>query len=124
MSVRERRSKPSAMAHFPDGYRWLELHEQDEIYGFCAFKPREEAMEMHLSLTRWNRQILSNVRKDIEWLKAETRRQGLSAIMGVRVSAAGEYDPKLFRFSALFGFTEHCVVQTTTLRLGSEEPPR
>lgn len=118
MSVREVQSKPTPMAHFPDGYRWLALHEQDDVYAFCAFRPREEAMEMHLSMVRWSHQTLAKVRKDIEWLKTETRRQGLSAIMGVRVNTEGEFDPKLFRFSELFGFSEHCVVQTTTLRLG------
>lgn len=74
-------------------------------------------MELHLSMMRWSRQTLAKVRQDIEWLKMETRRLGLSAIMGIKVNTEGEFDPKLFRFSELFGFSEHCVVQTTTLRL-------
>ncbi|QGY39695.1 hypothetical protein GM415_06035 [Pseudodesulfovibrio cashew] len=119
MSVDELTRRPSCMSHFPDDedYRWLRLHEEGEVYGYAAFREREDALELHLTLARWGPGVRRGVREDAKWLKTEARRLGKSKIIGVRINTLGDFDPRLFRFARLFGFTDCCVLQTATLYL-------
>lgn len=118
MAVREQESKPECMAHFPDGtYRWLDLHDHGETYGHAAIAVRGSDLELHVTMLRWGPKIRRHLQKDVAWLKREARRLGLQRILGVRASAQGEFDPSLFRFARLFGFSEMCVVQTAALHV-------
>jgi len=124
MSVSETDEKPLAMAHFPDGrYRWLVLHHGGEPYGFAAVAERGEDLELHLTLSRWGPSVRRRLGADLDWLAAEARRLGLRRILGVRVDGEGRFSPELFRFAALYGFTQQCVVQTAALDLGSVGRP-
>lgn len=117
MSVRELSKKPESMAHFPDNgrYRWLELHCHGEVYGHAAVAEQADALELHVTLTGWGSHVRRSLREDVKWLKSEARRLGKTQIMGVRANGQGVFDPRLFKFAKLFGFTEMCVFQTTTL---------
>lgn len=117
MAVTELRTRPEPMASFPDDgtYRWLELDDGDGPYGVAAVAPRPEYLELHLTVTRWGPGVRRAVARDLEWLKGEARRLGLPRIMGVRADGEGRFDPSLFRFARLYGFTETCVFQTASL---------
>ena len=118
MSVRELDDKPQIFNHFPDDrYRWLELHDHHKSYAYAAIAERGDDMELHLSIVHWTPTARRNIQKDIEWLKAETRRLGKKKIIGIRVDGQGKFDPNLFRFATLFGFTDLCVLQTATLHV-------
>lgn len=118
MSVVETADKPEALAHFPDGqYRWLVLCAGEEIYGHAAIAGRGEDLELHLSLCRWGPATLRRIRGDLEWLKQEGRRLGKRRILGVRIDSQGEFSPELFRFADLFGFKDHCILQTMALEI-------
>lgn len=120
MSVREVAEKPDSMQHFPDdvGYRWLELHDSDGVYGCSAICERDDALELHVTFSRWGPQVRRRVKEDVDWLKSEARRLGKARITGVRADSGGEFDPGLFRFARLFGFTEMSVLQLASLRVG------
>lgn len=122
MAVRELKNRPESMAHFPnDGrYRWVELFNDEGTYGVAAFAERGDALELHVTLTRWGACVVRSVRGDVNWLKKEAKRLGKARIMGVRVNGSGEFDPRLFKFARLFGFTDMCVLQTATITLDSE----
>lgn len=118
MCVVERKEKPDCMAHFPDDrYRWLELHDRGDIYGHAAIAGRGEDLELHLTMLRWGPGVRRSLKKDVAWLKGEAKRLGLRRILGVRADARGVFDPGLFRFAGLFGFTEKCVLQTAAMTL-------
>ena len=119
MSVRETATRPKAMAHFPDNenYRWLELHRNKTPYGHAAITERGDALELHVTLTGWGARVRRDLCEDVDWLKAEARRLGKKRIMGIRANARGTFDPKLFKFARMFGFTETCVFQTASLKL-------
>lgn len=119
MSVRETETKPEPMAHFPDGhYRWLELHEQGDIYAHAAVAESGNDLELHVSFYRWGPQIRRNVSEDVAWLREEARRLGKKRVLGVRANGQGEFDPKLFRFARMYGFTDLCILQTAALYVG------
>ena len=119
MSVRETRTKPEAMAHFPDDrYRWLTLHDGGDVYAYAAIRERGPDLELHISFIRWGPQVRRRVREDVAWLKDEARRLGKKRIMGVRADGQGRFDPGLFRFARMFGFTAVCVLQTASLDVG------
>ena len=117
MAVRELDTRPEAYAHFiSDGrYRWLELHDGDGPYGYCAIAERDDALELHISLVRWGARVRRNLKSDFEWLKIEARRQGKKRIMGLRANDQGKFDARLFKFARLFGFTDMCVFQTASM---------
>lgn len=119
MPVRELDSRPEAYSHFEveDRYRWLELYDGGEVYGYCAIAERSEALELHLSLTSWGARVRRSLRGDVEWLKSEARRLGKMRIMGIRADNKGEFDDRLFKFARLFGFTDMCVFQTACLNV-------
>ncbi|QJB56187.1 hypothetical protein [Pseudodesulfovibrio sp. zrk46] len=119
MSVRELVIKPDELAHFPDGagYRWLELFDPVGSYGHAAICQRKAMLELHVSLTRWGPNIRRSMVSDVEWLKGEGRRLGVSRITGMRADASGVFAPELFRFARLFGFSEQSVVQFATMEL-------
>jgi hypothetical protein len=106
------------MAHFADGpYRWLELHHQDEIYGHAALALRGSDLELHLTLTRWGPQTRRRLARDAAWLRREAARLGANRILGLRACPETGFDPKLFRFARLFGFSQTWVVQLACLSL-------
>ncbi|WP_316896297.1 hypothetical protein [Pseudodesulfovibrio indicus] len=119
MAVRELDARPEAMGSFPDDgtYRWLELGDTNGPYGVAAIAPRAEYLELHLTVTRWGPGVRRGVARDLEWVKDEARRLGLPKIMGVRADGEGRFDPNLFRFARLFGFTETCVFQTASMNV-------
>jgi len=117
VSVREIGDKPEVMSHFPDCYRWLELHDRGDVYGHAAVAERGDDLELHVTLHRWGPQVRRNVAGDVNWVKEEARRLGKKRVMGVRASCEGEFDSKLFRFAALYGFTEICVLQTASMNV-------
>lgn len=118
MAVREVEKKPNLLLHFPDRkYRWLELFDEEGVYGNCAFREHGSDLELHLSFSRWGPGVRRSVGRDLEWLKSEARRLGMKRLMGIRVDSEGHFDPGLFRFAELYGFEEKCVIQTTILRL-------
>jgi hypothetical protein len=102
------------MVHFPenDNYRWLELSDDIGAYGHAAFKERGDALEVHLTLARWGPSVRRQVRDDSLWVKKEAKRLEKRKILGVRADTSGNFDPNLFRFARLFGFTNFCVLQT------------
>jgi len=114
MSVKETVTQPDTMAHFPenDGYRWLELRDDTGTYGHAAFKERGDTLELHLTLARWGPAVRRHVRKDSLWVKEEAKRLGKKKILGIRADTSGVFNPNLFRFAKLFGFTNFCVLQT------------
>ena len=117
MSVRELATKPEAMDHFPNDrrYRWLELYLDGEVYGHAAIAEQDDVLELHVTLTSWGSRVRRSIRGDVAWLKSEARRLGKTRIMGIRANGQGVFDPRLFKFAQLFGFTEMCVFQTATL---------
>ncbi|MBI9078485.1 MAG: hypothetical protein JEY79_01935 [Pseudodesulfovibrio sp.] len=119
MSVRELPSKPDSMSHFPDdaGYRWLELHDNDTPYGHAATAERDDTLELHVTLTRWGSRVRRNLYGDVTWLKTEAKRLGKSRIMGIRADNQEKFDPRLFKFARMFGFTETGVFQTAIIML-------
>lgn len=117
MSVREIVEKPEIMAHFPDGYRWLELSGAKKVYGYGAILRRDENLETHLSLLHWGPKVVRSLWEDLDWLKGEARRLGLKRILGIRADNKGEFDPKLFRFARMYGAEEVCVFQTISLNV-------
>lgn len=122
MAVREKAEVPEPMHHFPnDGrYRWVEMFNDAGVYGYAALAGRDDALELHVTLTRWGKRVRRCVRDDLDWLKGEARRLGKTRIMGVRVSGVGEFDPRLFKFARLYGFTDVCVLQTASIPVDSE----
>lgn len=117
MSVAETTQKPEVLKHFPSGYRWLELHDNGEPYGFAAITGRGEDLELHLTLVRWGPSVLRSLRNDLEWLKEEGRRMGKRRILGVRIDSQGTFSPELFRFADLMGFTDRCILQTVAMEI-------
>ncbi|WP_272701498.1 hypothetical protein [Desulfovibrio sp. Fe33] len=117
MAVHETFDRPELLAHFPDdgAYRWLELTDGRVVYGVSAIADRGGYLELHLTMTRWGPDVRRNLSGDVEWLKSEARRLGLPKIMGVRADDRGRFDKRLFRFARLYGFTDPCVFQTTSL---------
>ena len=117
MCVRRITTRPETMAHFPDEerYGWLELHQDGEVYGHAAIAERDDALELHVTLTRWGSRVRRSIQEDIIWLKAEARQLKKKRILGIRVNGLGEFDPRLFKFAKLFGFTDMHVFQTTSL---------
>jgi hypothetical protein len=111
MSVRELSKKPDSMNHFPDDakYRWLEMHHDGEVYGNAAIAEQGDALELHVTLTGWGSRIRKSMREDVKWLKNEAKRLGKRRIMGIRANGQGVFDPRLFKFAKLFGFTEEGV---------------
>jgi len=107
------------MAHFPDNaqYRWLELHYHDETYGYAAVAERDDALELHVTLTRWGSRVRRSLSGDVTWLRSEARRLGKTRIMGIRANSREKFDPRLFKFARMFGFTETSVFQTATLNV-------
>lgn len=118
MSVREIPSKPDLLAHFPDNeYRWLELHDDGNVYGYSAIKERDDMLELHISFSRWGSKVRRSLHDDVDWLKAEAKRLGKPKITGVRADSEATFDPMLFRFAKLYGFVDQCVFQTATLEV-------
>lgn len=119
MSVRETECKPKTMAHFPDndGYRWLELGDETNPYGYAAIRERGNALELHLTLARWGPGVRRHIKADSQWLQREAKRLGKSKIMAIRADSSGRFDNKLFRFARLFGFTDCCVLQTASIEV-------
>jgi len=117
MSVRKLTAKPESMAHFPDDkrYTWLELHSDGQTYGHAAVAERDDALELHVTLTGWGSRVVRNMTEDLVWLKSEAKRRGKTRIMGIRANGQGKFDHRLFKFARLFGFTEMCVFQTASL---------
>lgn len=120
MSVRESLEKPEAMAHFPDTYRWMELHEQGDTYAHVAICERDENLEGHITFSRWGPNIRRLLRNDLDWFKAEARRLGKKRLLGIRADKEGKFDPNLFRFARLYGATECCVFQTVSVDIHGE----
>jgi len=119
MSVRELDIKPDCMSHFPDnaGYRWLELHDKGEVYAHSAICKRNTMLEVHATFSRWGPQVRRLVYNDIEWLKSEAKRLGVQSITGIRADSKGVFDPKLYKFAQIFGFTEKSLLQMASLPL-------
>lgn len=115
MSVKETSIKPEIMSHFPDDYRWMELHEDGEIYAYAAIAERNDNLEAHLSITRWGPQVRRNLKGDLDWFKEEACRLGKKRILGIRSDDQGEFDPNLFRFARLYGVKDMCVFQTVAI---------
>ena len=124
MSVSKVNEKPETMAHFPDEpYRFYRIHDDDEDYGSVALAERGDDLELHVTLTRWGPSVRRALRKDVEWLNGEARRLGKKRVVGMRFDSRGDVDMKLFRFAALFGFTEQCVVQTAAMAVHDADTP-
>ncbi|MGL1863679.1 MAG: hypothetical protein OCC46_14230 [Pseudodesulfovibrio sp.] len=118
MSVRETTTQPESMAHFPDDtYRWIEMHEEGEIYAHAAITERADFLEAHITFQRWGPQVRRWVKYDLEWFVEEARRLGKKRLVGIRANSDGEFDPNLFRFAKIYGVTECCVYQTVTLNV-------
>lgn len=119
MSVREVEEKPKVLAHFPDdsGYRWLELYDDGGVYAYSAICERTDLLELHVTFSRWGPHVRRQVVGDIEWLKSEAKRLGKTKIMGVRGDSKGAFDPNLFRFARIFGFTETSILQMASLNV-------
>ncbi|WP_207262907.1 hypothetical protein [Desulfovibrio sp. Huiquan2017] len=117
MPVTETPSRPALLANFPENgpYRWLELADGLGRYGVCAIAARPDYLELHITMTRWGPATRRVLARDLEWLKGEARRLGLSRILGVRADGNGRFDPNLFRFARLYGFAENHVFQTASL---------
>lgn len=118
MSVRELASRPGSMAHVPDcGYRWLELWQDDAIYGHAAIRELEDAVELHLEMHSWRKSVFLELRRDLDWLRAETRRLGKARILGMRAGHGADVDEKLCRFAGLMGFGNMLTIQVMELRV-------
>ncbi len=115
MSVREVFEKPEIMVHFPEGYRWIALHENNDVYAHAAIAERDENLEAHLSIEKWGPQVRRNLKEDLDWFKGEARRLGKKRILGIRSNDQGVFDPNLFRFARLYGVKDMCVFQTVAL---------
>jgi hypothetical protein len=106
------------MRVFPENsYRWLEMYDASGTYGHSAIRVRDDALELHTSISRWGPSTRREVTQDVLWLKKEAQRLGLCKIIGIKVNMNDRCDAKLFRFARLFGFTETCVIQTTSMLL-------
>jgi len=119
MAVRELCNRPDVLSNFPatGEYRWLELHDAAQVYGYSAIVEHDDMLELHVTLIQWGRSVRQNLAMDVEWLKAEAQRLGKSRIMGIRADDQGQFDARLFKFAGLFGFTEMHTFQTATLRV-------
>ncbi|NDV18142.1 hypothetical protein GO013_01750 [Pseudodesulfovibrio sp. JC047] len=124
MAVHEIPDRPEILSHFPDNglYRWLELGDGRQVYGYAAIAEHEDMLELHLSLVHWGGHVRRHLGEDVEWLKGEARRLGKQRVMGIRADENGTFDTRFFKFAGLFGFGETHTIQTTTLPVGSAEP--
>lgn len=119
MAVRKLEHRPEELFNFPETgkYQWLELHNATKVYGYSAIAEHDNMLELHVTLVRWGRDVRENLEEDVEWLKEEARRLGKSQVMGIRADDRGQFDPRLFKFAGLFGFTEMHTIQMATLRV-------
>ncbi|WP_319541557.1 hypothetical protein [uncultured Pseudodesulfovibrio sp.] len=123
MPVRELLLRPEVLSGFPETgkYRWLELYDKTNVYGYSAIAEHEDMLELHVTLVQWGKCVRQSLEQDVTWLKGEALRLGKRRIMGIRANDQGQFDGRLFKFAGLFGFTEMHTVQTATLRVDSEE---
>ncbi|MBN2140390.1 MAG: hypothetical protein JW718_05225 [Desulfovibrionaceae bacterium] len=117
--LEETTTRPGAFAGLPgpSSYRWFRLSDGRGVFGLAALAERHEALELHLDISRWGPGPRRELERDLEWLKAHARSRGLARIVGLRADPCGRPDRTWVKFSALFGFRGHCLVQAAFLEL-------
>ncbi|MGE4505211.1 MAG: hypothetical protein AB7D51_07670 [Desulfovibrionaceae bacterium] len=116
---------PPVFAHFPAReYLWLRLADERGEYGWAALAQRGELLEVHLELTRWSVSVRRTLAGDAARLRAWARRRGVRRMVGIKEEAdAAAPDPRWPKFTRIFGFAGHTLVQTAVAELGGEPPP-
>lgn len=119
MSVKILEIQPEAFEHFPAGhYRYCKLYNRDGTYGFAAMAEHDEAIELHLEMTRWGPKVCRSLQKDAAWLRRQAAQKGKVRIVGIR-QETGELDPRWPKFTRMFGFTGQAVMQTAYCEVSS-----
>ena len=119
MSVRSIHERPEALADLPGHgrYTFYELFDEAGTYALAATADAGEALELHLTVTRWGPRAARALERDMDWLAARARAAGKRRIVALRQEPDGRPDPVWPRFTARFGFTGHAVFQTAGLEL-------
>lgn len=124
MSVERMTTSPECMECFPEAtYSFLNLVDDKGSYGHAAIAERGDDLELHLTLHRWGPSTRRTVARDLDWFKEEAKRLGKQRLLGVRVGTDKGYDPNLFRFAKLYGFTDCMVLQTMALNVDGPARP-
>jgi len=97
--------------------RFYSLTDEAGQYAAAALAEHPDALELHLSVLRFGPATVRALRADMEELKRMARQMGKTRIIGLRVEPGPQADPRWPKFTRLFGFTNHQVLQAAELRL-------
>ena len=101
----------------PQRYQWYRLGDDLGEYAVAAVAEAGEDLELHLVVTDWGLRARRGLVRDMEWLKDMARNRGKRRILGVKLETADVPDPRWPKFTRLFGFTNHCLIQSAMVDL-------
>ncbi len=111
--------QPDQFNHFPDqGYTYFRLYNKNGEYGVAAVAEHDDALELHLELSRWGAQVRRSLARDARWLRSYAQKHGKSRIVGIK-QESGEPDPRWPKFTRIFGFTGQTLLQTAFMEVDS-----
>jgi len=119
MAIRPLSGAHPALAYLGNSerLRFYELADADGVYAAAALAEHPDSLELHLEALRFGPATVRALRADVEELKAMARALGKSRIIGLRLEAGMQPDPRWPKFTRLFGFTGQCVYQAAELRV-------
>lgn len=98
-------------------FRFFLLADDRGPYAAAALAEHPDCLELHLEALRFGPQTVRALRQDVKELRALARSLGKTRIVGLRQEPGLQADPRWPKFTRLFGFTGHRVLQTAELRL-------
>lgn len=116
MSVRQVTKCPQELAYLPDHgrFEWFRLGDEQGDYAVLGLaEAGADCLELHLEITDWGLRARKGLARDMGWLREYARTRGKSRILGLK--GGRELDPIWPKFTRLYGFTGHAVVQTAYL---------
>lgn len=117
MSVKKIENCPEQFIHMDTGnFEFYSLYDGQGEYGVAAVAWHEDCAELHMEALRWGPRARQGLLRDMGWFKSLARNKGKARIVGLR-QEAGDPDPRWPKFTKLFGFEGHAVVQTAFLEL-------
>lgn len=119
MSVKSMEQCPEPLSYLPqqERFEWYSLCDEQGEYAVAAVAEIDaKTLELHLEVTHWGLRARKGLVQDMDWLKQRARSQGKQRILGLK--GGWEIDPLWPKFTKLFGFSGHAVVQTAQLELG------
>lgn len=114
MSVKQTGVCPKQFSGLPqqDRFTFYSLEDGAGQYGVAALADAgQDMLELHLEMTRWGARARNGLKRDLEWLKCYARENGKSRILGMKSEHGTKPDPLWPRFTSMYGFEDHSVVQ-------------